>query len=690
MSGPMMKKRRAAIACTSCHARKVRCNVVLVGQPCSNCQQDQTLCALHVSARGKHKRRKVNTSQDSTNLQPAASEEPTSLPTNGVQCSLSDYNAIHRSQADNELQRLQPDYNESQRLLSDLSLQDDYESQANVNTYRKIVDDTDTNEAKVPMYVGELQSLRFIFHVAREDKGISCKAHYLIPEPRRRQLSPEELACLKAKGAFSTETEELRTELLSLFFDYVYPILPIVEPHEFFRRYDAGGAENISPLLLQSMFLAASNALYDFEYETDKLCLIQSVLLLGYWLGNSHDKMDSWHWIGVAISLSQSLGLHRDAGCSRIPPAQRALWRRIWWCCFYRDRIITLGMGRAFRINVDDCDVKELTLADLVHNGSSANLKDSSATILRRCNSYAPIFLEIIKMSHLLGDVLATVYRPRKIEDFPDPASWSRAELIEEKLTAWQLGLDPRCRVDAPAFSVDEPSAMILHKYYMQIFHHVTMISLYKPFVFQGDLLPTNPASDVRSKIAWEGCQLAAFAATDSFRRLTELDLIRFLPPESITMLIAIIAILFLSKCLSSGMKWHLASQNLDLIMLVVQQLQEKYLAARFIFAYYNAAFDKVAPSQKPSLEPAAMPDMLAATGAVESAPASYEQTTVTELSGTPYGGLGTFSSSGQEDGLNTWAECFQSGMTADFDILFGADGIFRGLEEFDIEDMVA
>lgn len=98
--------------------------------------------------------------------------------------------------------------------------------------------------------------------MAREDRGISCKAHYLVPEPKRRQLSPEELACLQAKGAFSTESDELRNELLALFFDYVYPILPIVDPYEFYRRYDAGGTAGISPLLLQSMFLAASNVGY--------------------------------------------------------------------------------------------------------------------------------------------------------------------------------------------------------------------------------------------------------------------------------------------------------------------------------------------------------------------------------------------------------------------------------------------
>jgi hypothetical protein len=161
-------------------------------------------------------------------------------------------------------------------------------------------------------------------------------------------------------------------------------------------------------------------------------------------------------------------------------------------------------------------------------------------------------------------------------------------------------------------------------------------------------------------------------------------------------MLIAIVAILFLSKCLSSGLKWHLARQNLDLAMLVVQQLQEKYLAARFIYAYYAAAFDKVAPAQRPSLEggasilcptASAAGAMAANTSTMDDQPTTVTATATTG-GGTPYDRGEPFSS-GHEDGLNAWGECFQSGMAADFDILFGEEGIFRGLDEFDIGDLM-
>lgn len=150
-------------------------------------------------------------------------------------------------------------------------------------------------------------------------------------------------------------------------------------------------------------------------------------------------------------------------------------------------------------------------------------------------------------------------------------------------------------------------------------------------------------------------------------------------------MLIAIIATLFLSKCLSSGMKRHVASQNLDLAMLVVQKLQEKYQSARFVFAYYTTAFERVAPSQKASTghAPLQSPKMTHKT------PTSCEGRAKSRMLDTSYDPL-TTSSSGQEYSLDTWEDVFPDTLSADFEFLFGAEGIFRGLEEFDIDDMVA
>lgn len=72
-------------------------------------------------------------------------------------------------------------------------------------------------------------------------------------------MLPEESKVLEAKGAFNLQSEDLRSKLLGLYFDFVHPILPVIDPSDFLSRFDEYGPASISPLLLQSMFLAASN-----------------------------------------------------------------------------------------------------------------------------------------------------------------------------------------------------------------------------------------------------------------------------------------------------------------------------------------------------------------------------------------------------------------------------------------------
>ena len=46
-------KRRASKACCCCRARKVRCDVVESGSPCTNCRLDQVECVVTESKRRK-------------------------------------------------------------------------------------------------------------------------------------------------------------------------------------------------------------------------------------------------------------------------------------------------------------------------------------------------------------------------------------------------------------------------------------------------------------------------------------------------------------------------------------------------------------------------------------------------------------------------------------------------------------
>jgi hypothetical protein len=44
-------KKRSSRACTTCRQRKVRCNIIAHGAPCSNCRHDEIDCILPLSRR---------------------------------------------------------------------------------------------------------------------------------------------------------------------------------------------------------------------------------------------------------------------------------------------------------------------------------------------------------------------------------------------------------------------------------------------------------------------------------------------------------------------------------------------------------------------------------------------------------------------------------------------------------------
>jgi Fungal specific transcription factor domain len=84
---------------------------------------------------------------------------------------------------------------------------------------------------------------------------------------------------------------------------------------------------------------------------------------------NTSDK-DSHHYLGLAISLSFSLGINRHLPPSiSSNPRRKRLERRIWWTAFVRDRALALDNGTGFgerplRIKREDCDVEMLSLED--------------------------------------------------------------------------------------------------------------------------------------------------------------------------------------------------------------------------------------------------------------------------------------------------------------------------------------
>lgn len=150
--------------------------------------------------------------------------------------------------------------------------------------------------------------------------------------------------------------------------------------------------------------------MYDISGETDRIILLQSALLLGFYHSEKDLHTQPWYWSGVAISLCQIIGVHRapiptDANSAE-DAQRRRMARRLWWCCFYRDCWLSLTLGRPRRIDLDDCDVSMPEESDLLQD--VAGLPNELRYVCTEAERLhlAKDWVVLIQLSKLLGEVL--------------------------------------------------------------------------------------------------------------------------------------------------------------------------------------------------------------------------------------------------------------------------------------------
>src|SRR3954468_4052464 len=132
-----------------------------------------------------------------------------------------------------------------------------------------------------------------------------------------------------------------------------------------------------------------------------------------YWYETPDDQKDTWHWMGVAISLAHTIGLHRNPENSNMEPSRKKLWKRIWWSCFMRDRLVALGMRRPTRVKDEDYDVPMLTEDDFETEPLSDNITIVSTKLIRNEESQrqlAQLCIAKAKLCLCVSHVLSAQY----------------------------------------------------------------------------------------------------------------------------------------------------------------------------------------------------------------------------------------------------------------------------------------
>lgn len=264
------------------------------------------------------------------------------------------------------------------------------------------------------------------------------------------------LQLLESNGSFSTPKQEVTDKLVAAFFQYVYPFYPVVNRKEFMQSYELGETPWI---LLQAVCFAAltfgpgalihatgfserkqartvfynrARWLFDFGYERNKVIVLQSVTLLTLWGGDPHDFWNFYSRIGTAVTIAESLGIHRTTSGTNMPQKDKSLLRRLWWVLVFRDAFCAVLFGRPLRINMIQCDVEIPTPEDF----DRLPKEDDQSREL-----HGPFNIELSKLALILRNTMLSRFLPQRGRQPSEEEVTIRN--LRQELREWRNNLNP-------------------------------------------------------------------------------------------------------------------------------------------------------------------------------------------------------------------------------------------------------
>lgn len=656
---PKPVKRRAAKACAACRARKVRCDVMQRyhvtpdGEvTCSNCTMDGIRCVIEES-----KRRKKHLNGAPTNPTPAPAPAP--APTNIANSTQAWGNGIvdpseisnpdaRRWSGSSHMSQDGEDFTSSshvphpiyQNVHNQLSRGESLRRQSYISAYDS--DPTFSLLASASLS-GDRTRTRLESPVVPPAPILKHKLpDYLKPLPQR--MTSVDIDYLFAKGALSLPEISVRNALLRSYLEYVHPYMPLVEVHELLQIIDEGNGDSgrISLLLFQAIMFAGTafvdieflraagytsrksarkaffqkaRVLYDFDYEIDRVSLVQALLLMTYWYETPDDQKDTWHWMGVAISLAHTIGLHRNPENSNMEPNRKKLWKRIWWSCFMRDRLVALGMRRPTRVKDEDYDVPMLTEDDFEIQAVDPNNsiiagevgliisnEEAQRKLAQMCVAKAKLCLCI---SHVLSAQYSVLVRNQGMQGqegnttssvmlFPKKLDQTdEVKRCDIELNQWVADLPESCRysIDVPSESNDR--SLYLQRSLLHMVYFTTLSALHRPQVLPAAPVPQPESSRSLQDLSRKKVREASREITRISSSLHSLGLEKYLPTTGVTVLLPAIIIHLLDIKSCNDKDRQTAMEGFCQCMLVLERLRDNYASADFATQFLDAAIRK-------------------------------------------------------------------------------------------------
>lgn len=461
---------------------------------------------------------------------------------------------------------------------------------------------------------------------------------YLRPIPRT--LDGQDIEYLSRKGCLTIPAHDFRDELLRTYINIVHPFLPAIDlDTTICPILHNDGRNPLSLLLFQAIMFASVtfvdmkylraegytsrkaarkdffnrvHILYSLNWETDRISLMQTLLLMTYWHDGPDHEKDTWYWMGITLHTAHVVGLHRTPDNLRISAREKKLRRRIWWCCVMRDRLLALGLRCPARIRDDEYDVAPLTVDDFDQEPPSTtltNLLNNSDTRFQYLDAkerseLVAMCIELSKLSLAVGLVLQTLYTV--MGSYHGGSEYIRRPFVRQGQTnvlikcgihlhTWKESLDDNLRFHVGQRDSDAKTStkcIDIHRVHRAQLHMVylaTLGALHRPHVVCNgseenvDIIPKEASRD-STDTAVEMTKLAF-----DLQRNNEL---RFLPTVAVPTYLSVTLILLMKTRQSDEELRNLSLGRLYQCVGVLQQLQNTYSSADYAIQFMKAVLN--------------------------------------------------------------------------------------------------
>ena len=207
--------------------------------------------------------------------------------------------------------------------------------------------------------------------------------------------------------------------------------------------------------------IAALSFLPDTHEEGNMRC-VETLALAGYFMQNMNRRDAAFQYIGQALRMAISLGLHHEISSVHNPHSEdveiideavRERRRRVWWSVYSLDRILTVKSGNPISIQDEDIGV---------------NLPSRLPSEAEYCP--AIVLRHYTKLSRILGEIHTLIYR-KTHKDTPKSGKSLMASVqsIILKLSSWKKGIPHELRFDPVRLSISRESVSSLAHYYQCI-----------------------------------------------------------------------------------------------------------------------------------------------------------------------------------------------------------------------------